>query len=245
MNISFEGVDLYYGDCLEVMKSLPKVDAVIADIPYGTTRARWDTVIPLDKMWEAINRLTGDKTPVVLFGTEPFSSSLRVSNIKHFKYDFIWDKMKGMGFLNAKIQPLRKHEIISVFGKKTPNYYPQKTTGNKRRRSFRGNHLQTDVYGEMKQDYQYDSTERYPVSIIQFKVDTQNSSLHPTQKPLALMEYLVKTFTNEGETVLDFTMGSGTTGLACKKTGRRFIGIENDINYFNIAADRIKGHDVI
>lgn len=231
---------LHLGDCLQVMPSLPTVAAIITDIPYGTTRCAWDSVIPFDAMWAAIQSIAVRGTPVVLFGSEPFSSALRMSNIGRFKYDWIWDKPKGTGFLNAKKQPMRGHEIISVFGDGQVSYYPQKTTGHERKKTFRGKHLQTDVYGNMAGDYHYDSTERYPRSVLTFSSDTQNSSFHPTQKPVDLMAYLVRTYTRPGETVLDFTMGSGTTGVACALEGRCFVGIESDPAYFDIACQRLR-----
>lgn len=236
-------VDLYKGDCLQVMDELiaqgVKVDAIITDPPYGTTACKWDSIIPFDQMWQRLNKLIKPNGAIVLFGSEPFSSALRMSNIKNYKYDWVWDKIKGTGFLNAKKQPMRNHELIHLFYKKQPTYNPQKTYGHKLKNSFRKKELQTDVYGAMNDDYNYSSTERFPRSIQVFSTDTQNFSLHPTQKPIALMEYLIRTYTNEGELVLDFTMGSGTTGVACKNLGRRFIGIELDDKYFDIAEERI------
>ena len=234
-------VQLYKGDCLELMKTIPSgsVDAIITDPPYGTTACKWDSVIDFTLMWEQLNRIIKPNGAIVLFGSEPFSSALRMSNIKNYKYDWVWDKVKGTGFLNAKKQPMRNHEIVSVFYKKQCTYNPLKTKGHNKKESFRGKHLQTEVYGIMKNDYSYSSTERFPRSIQVFSTDTQNSSFHPTQKPVELMEYLIKTYTNETETVLDFTMGSGSTGVACVNTNRNFIGIEMDENYFNIAEKRI------
>lgn len=231
---------LYLGDCRDVLPALGRVDAVIADIPYGTTRCSWDAVIPFAEMWTAIASVTTRGTPIVLFGAEPFSSALRMSNLRQFKYDWIWHKPKGTGFLNAKRQPLRKHEIVSVFCEGQSVYNPQKTTGHERKRTFRGKHLQTEVYGHMAGDYHYDSTERYPGSVLTFSSDTQNSSLHRTQKPVALMEYLIATYSRPGETILDFTMGSGTTGVAALRQGRRFIGVESDHEIFAVAADRLR-----
>lgn len=240
----FENSDyeLWQGDCLELMKNIPdkSVDCIITDLPYGTTQCKWDTIIPFEPLWRQYNRIIKDNGAIVLFGTEPFSSHLRLSNLKNYKYDWIWDKVKGTGFLNAKRQPMRNHELISVFYKKQCIYNPQKTYGHKMKKSYRSKDLQTDVYGEMKNDYTYESTERYPRSIQVFSTDTQNSSLHPTQKPVALIEYLIKTYTNEGELVFDSCMGSGTTGVACINTNRRFIGIELDNNYFKIAKERIE-----
>ena len=234
-------IELWQGDCLELMNDIPdkSVDCIITDLPYGTTQCKWDTIIPFEPLWKQYNRIIKDNGAIVLFGTEPFSSHLRLSNLKNYKYDWIWDKVKGTGFLNAKRQPMRNHELISVFYKKQCTYNPQKTYGHKMKKSYRSKDLQTDVYGEMKNDYTYESTERYPRSIQVFSTDTQNSSLHPTQKPVALIEYLIKTYTNEGELVFDSCMGSGTTGVACINTNRRFIGIELDNNYFKIAKNRI------
>ena len=234
-------INLMPGDCLERMKEIESgaVDMILCDLPYGTTQCKWDAVIPFEPLWEQYERVIKENGAIVLFGAEPFSSHLRLSNLQHFKYDIIWDKVKGVGFLNAKKQPLRNHEVVSVFYKKQCTYNPQKTTGHNLKKSSRGKHLQTDVYGQMKNDYVYSSSERYPRSIQVFSTDTQNSSLHPTQKPVALCEYLIRTYTNEGETVLDNTMGSGTTGVACVNTGRAFIGIEQEQKYFEIAKERI------
>ena len=229
------------GARLESMNNIPPTpaDCLITDLPYGTTQCKWDTIIPFEPLWKQYNRIIKDNGAIVLFGTEPFSSHLRLSNLKNYKYDWIWDKVKGTGFLNAKRQPMRNHELISVFYKKQCTYNPQKTYGHKMKKSYRSKDLQTDVYGEMKNDYTYESTGRYPRSIQVFSTDTQNSSLHPTQKPVALIEYLIKTYTNDGELVFDSCMGSGTTGVACINTNRRFIGIELDNNYFEIAKNRI------
>ncbi len=238
MNQPFE---LFHGDCLDRMSEIESgtVDLILCDLPYGTTQCKWDVIIPFEPLWEQYKRIAKPNAAIVLFGAEPFSSHLRLSNLKLFKYDIIWDKVKGVGFLNAKKQPLRNHEIVSVFYKKQCTYNPQKTTGHNLKKSSRGKHLQTDVYGQMKNDYVYSSSERYPRSIQVFSTDTQNSSLHPTQKPVALCEYLIRTYTNEGETVLDNTMGSGTTGVACVNTGRYFIGIEQEEKYFLVAQERI------
>lgn len=239
-------ITIYHGDCLEILPMLSnngiKASAVIADIPYGTTQCSWDIVIPFDKMWEAIKSVTDDTTPIVLFGAEPFASMVRTSNIQDYKYDIVWDKIKGTGFLNAKKQPMRNHENIMVFYEKQCKYNPQMTTGHKRKQSFRGKHHQTDVYGDMNNDYRYDSTERYPRSIQEFSSDTQNSSLHPTQKPVSLMEYLIRTYTDKDDLVIDFTQGSGTTGIACYNTGREYIGIEKEKSIFDISQKRLTEH---
>ena len=235
-------VDLKQGDCLELMKEIPdgSIDLILCDLPYGKTQCRWDSVIPFEPLWEEYNRIIKQNGAIALFGTEPFASHLRLSNLKNYKYDWVWDKVKGTGFLNAKKQPMRNHEVICVFYKKQCTYNPQKTTGHQLKVSFRSKKLQTDVYGEMKNDYKYVSSERYPRSIQVFSTDTQNSSLHPTQKPVALLEYLIKTYTNPGETVLDNCMGSGSTGVACVNTGRNFIGYELEQKYFDIAVERIE-----
>ena len=235
---------IYNEDCLIGMKRIPdkSVDMILCDLPYGTTQCKWDTVIPFEPLWEQYERIIKDNGAIVLTGSEPFSSMLRMSNLKLFKYDWIWDKVKGTGFLNAKRQPMRNHETVSVFYRKQCTYNPQKTQGHSLKKSFRAKHLQTDVYGEMKNDYLYESTDRYPRSIQVFLTDTQNSSLHPTQKPVALFEYLVKTYTNEGEIVLDNCIGSGTTAIACINTNRHYIGFESGKNYYDLAVKRIGTH---
>ena len=232
------GQRLILGDCLEVLPTLSRFDAVVTDPPYGTTQCDWDAVIPFAAMWGALSTCTGPDTPVLLFGIEPFSSLLRASNLRRFKYDWIWDKPKATGFLNAKKQPLRGHEIVSVFYERQPLYRPQMTKGV-RKQTFRGKHLQTDVYGEMRGDYAYDSDQRYPNSVITFSSDTQNSNYHPTQKPVALLEDLIETYTAPGRTVLDFTMGSGTTLVACQRLGRAGTGIEIDPEYWTVTCERV------
>jgi len=233
--------NLYHGDCLEIMPKINSktIDLIFSDLPYGTTQAKWDSIIPFNELWDQYKRIIKPNGAIVLFGAEPFSSYLRLSNINWYKYDWVWDKVKGTGFLNAKKQPMRNHELISVFYQKQCTYNPQKTTGHKNKISFRGAHLQTDVYGKMNGNYRYESTERYPRSIQVFSTDTQNSSLHPTQKPVALLEYIIKTYTNKGDIVLDNCMGSGSAGVACLNTNRFFIGIEKEENYFKVANNRI------
>lgn len=232
---------LYKGDCLELMNNIKdkSVDMICADLPYGTTRCKWDSIIPFDKLWEQYHRVIKDNGAIVLFGQEPFSSYLRLSNIKEYKYDWIWDKVKGVGFLNAKKQPMRNHELISVFYKQQCKYNPQMTHGHERKVSYRTSNQQGEVYGSCGENL-YDSTDRYPRSIQVFSTDTQISSLHPTQKPIALLQYLIKTYTDEDEWVLDNCMGSGSCGVACCATKRNFIGIELDENYFEIAKKRIE-----
>ena len=240
-------MNLYNEDCLEVMDKLiedgVKVDAIITDPPYGTTACKWDSIIPFDAMWERLNKLIKPTGAIVLFGSEPFSSALRMSNIKNYKYDWVWEKSKATGHLNSKKRPMVKHELIHLFYKKQPIYNPQglvekdKPTISKGNRGTKGEGSSGDVYGVAIKDAIQTHT-NYPLSILKFNVDMK-AEFHPTQKPVPLMEYLIKTYTNENETVLDFTMGSGSTGVACKNTNRHFIGIEKDENYFKIAEARI------
>ena len=237
---------LINGDCLEAMDTLImmgiKVDAIITDPPYGTTACKWDSVIPFDKMWERLNKLIKPNGAIVLFGSEPFSSALRMSNIKNYKYDWYWRKPKGTGHLNAKKMPLKDTEVISVFMKRI-NYNPQFSEGTPYKDKAGKDHSSltsmTDSYGKYT-NYREDNTGfRYPKTGIDFKV-VERGSVHPTQKPVKLMEYLISTYTNEKELVLDFTMGSGSTGVACKNLNRDFIGIELDKGYYDIATERIK-----
>lgn len=235
-------IELWQGDCLELMDNIPdkSVDCIITDLPYGITQCKWDIVIPFESLWKQYDRVIKDNGAVVLFGAEPFSSYLRLSNIKNYKYDWIWDKVRGTNYLNAKRQPMRHHEVISVFYKKQCTYNPQKTYGHKKIKSCKREGAHPEVYNKQKNNYIYESTERYPRSIQVFSTDSQKSALSPTQKPVALMEYLIKTYTNETEIVLDSCMGSGTTGVACINTNRKFIGIELEEKYFNIAKERIE-----
>jgi len=231
-------------ECLQVMATIQdkSVDMILCDLPYGTTQCLWDIIIPFEKLWNQYERIIKDNGAIILFGAEPFSSHLRMSNLKLFKYDIIWGKIKGTGFLNAKKQPMRVHEVISVFYKNQCIYNPQKTTGHKNKKSSRSKELQTEVYGQMNEDYTYESTERYPRSIQQFSTDTQNSSIHPTQKPVDLFRYLIKTYSNEGETILDNCSGSGTTAIACLMENRNYICIEQSKDYFDKAMQRIANH---
>lgn len=233
-------VNLIYGDCLELMKDISdkSVDMVLTDPPYGTTACKWDVVIPFEPMWEQLKRITKDNGAICLFGSEPFSSQLRLSNLKQFKYDWIYQKSHAVGFLNCKKQPLGEHEIVSVFNSKV--YYPQLL--DKPKQNIRPKTLKprlTDSYGNFKhgdtRTIPLDKT--YPKSVIKFNRDQKK--FHPTQKPVLLLEYLIKTYTLENDIVLDFTMGSGSTGVACKNLNRNFIGIEKDEKYFEIAKKRI------
>ena len=239
-------IQLYNGDCIEVMNTLiedgTKVDAVITDIPYEITRCSWDKAIPFVPMWDCINRIKKDNAVICLFGNEPFSSALRESNLSAYKYDWYWQKERATNIFQLKKRPAKVIENICVFYNKQPTYNPQmiKHDGPLRTNKIKNGKLGLLVDSGNKQPNQYkDNGLRYPLQVIQFKRDILTSNLHPTQKPLELMEYLVKTYTNEGDTVLDFTMGSGTTGVACKNLNRNFIGIELNETYFNIAEDRI------
>ena len=235
----------YCMDCFDGMSLIDdkSIDMILCDLPYGTTQCSWDVVIPFEPLWEEYKRIIKDNGAILLFGMEPFSSYLRLSNIEMFKYDWIWDKVKGTGFLNAKIQPMRNHEIISVFYKKQCKYYPQMTENHERKVSLkRRNQPQTAVYGKTDKVTYYDSTQRYPRSIQAFSTDTQKSSIHSTQKPVALCEYLIKTYTDVGDLVLDNCAGSCSTGIACHNTGRRFIGFEKDEEIFKKAKQRLVEH---
>ena len=219
------------------MREIPdkSTDMVLCDLPYGTTRNKWDSVIPLNKLWEQYERIIKDNGAIVLFSQMPFSAELVHSNLKLFKYEWIWEKDNGTGFLNAKKMPLKIHENILVFYKKLPLYNPQMRTGFKPYKCKQGRH--STNYGAYEQGHITESNgERYPIDIIKFKKD---SGLHPTQKPVELLEYLIKTYTNENETVLDNCMGSGSTGVACVNTNRNFIGYELNEKYFEIAGKRI------
>ena len=235
---------LMKGDCLERMEEIESgsVDMVLADPPYGTTACKWDSVIPLEPMWEQLKRVIKPNGAIVMTASQPFTTTLIASNMKMFKYCWYWNKVLPRGHLNAKKQPLRVIEDVVVFYSKPPVYNPQKTKGHKRkvaRTRYNKAGLGEQVYGKEDRDTFYDSDERHPNGLIEFSTANQQGKTHPTQKPVALMEYLIKTYTNEGETVLDFTMGSGTTGVAAKNLNRKFIGIELDQEYFKIAQERI------
>lgn len=233
-------IDLLLGDCLEVMDQIAPacVDAVICDPPYGTTQCAWDSVIDLGEMWAALLRVVKPDAPIVLMSAQPFTATLISSNVEMFRYEWIWEKGNATGFLNAKKQPLRAHENIAVFYQAQPTYRPQMTGGHERRTTQRKT-VNSECYGKALKLTAYDSTDRYPRSVQFFSSDKQVGNFHPTQKPLALMQYLVRTYTNPGDTVLDFTMGSGTTGVACRTLGRSFIGIEKDSAHFDTAHQRI------
>jgi len=238
-------INLMQGDCLERMKEIPdgSVDMVLTDPPYGTTACKWDTIIPLEPMWEQLKRVTKENGAIVMTASQPFTSVLVMSNLKMFKYCWAWEKNKATGHLNSKKRPLVAHEDVAVFYDNPAMYNPQgllvkeKPTISKGDRGKKGIGSSGDVYGLAAKDAIQTHT-NYPRSVIQVGVDMK-AQYHPTQKPVALMEYLIKTYTNESETVLDFTMGSGTTGVAAKNLNRNFIGIELDEVYFKIAEERI------
>ena len=243
---------LHLGDCLDVMQDIPdgSVDAVICDPPYGTTACKWDSVIPFEPMWAQLKRITKPDGAIAIFGQEPFSSLLRCSAIEMFKYDFYWRKNKPSGFTNARLKPLKDIEIISVFSEgSTANgakanmpYFPQGVQPGKLRVRPQVYEKSSDVSPDRKsrKPVEMGKGSGYPRQILEGYVHHANTQVHPTQKPVALMEYLIRTYTNEGEIVLDFTMGSGTTGCAAANTGRKFIGIERDPDYFAIAQARIQ-----
>ena len=228
------------GDCLEVMKGIPDkaIDMILCDLPYGTTACKWDVVIPFEPLWEQYNRIIKDRGAIVLFGSEPFSTELRHSNLKMFKYDWIWAKNRGTGFFNAKKMPMKSHEVISVFCKKLPIYNPQMRLGFKAYKCKQGK--QSGAFGMSNKEIVTDNNgERYTISVLEFN-STNGKNVHPTQKPVALLEYLIKTYTNEGDLVLDNCIGSGTTAVACLSLNRHFIGIELSPEYCEIAKKRIK-----
>ena len=237
-------IQLFHGDCLEVMKIIPEgsIDMVLADPPYGTTACKWDSIITLDLMWTQLKRLIKPNSASVLMASQPFTSALVMSNAKMFKVSWVWNKRFGANFGTAKYHPMKIHEDVVVFGKSTVRYNPQKTLRDKPIKL--GKNVSKKGSANLayaKEEYEgrvY--TEKFPESILCFNGRAEGQKkLHPTQKPVALMEYLIKTYTNEGDTVLDFCMGSGTTGVACKNLNRKFIGIELDKPYFDIASKRI------
>ena len=263
---------LYNMDCLIGMKYIPdkSIDMILCDLPYGTTACKWDTIIPFEPLWEQYERVIKDNGAIVLFGSQPFTTLLIASNIKNFKYEWIWEKQKASNFMGAKYQPLKYHENICVFSNNAHNYYPQrykvlefeeiKQMSDKklkqvfetrdydrfgkvdRRKTINQPNYSKEIhYGNIKGSRKKDEGLRYPKSVLKFDRSV-NSNLHPTQKPVALLEYLIKTYTNEGETVLDNCMGSGTTAIACINTKRNYIGFELDKGYCDLAIKRIENH---
>jgi site-specific DNA-methyltransferase (adenine-specific) len=228
----------YFGDCLEVMKLIDdaSVDMILCDLPYAVTQNAWDSIIPFDLLWEQYSRIIADNGAIVLTSMQPFSSSLISSNAKMFRYEWIWEKPQGTGFLNANRQPLRNHENILVFYKKQPLYNPQFSQG-KPYQSKAGAGKTSSNYGKQREVIVVNEGKRHPLTVLRFKRD--NPKVHPTQKPVALFEYLIRTYTNEGMVVLDNCAGSGTTGLACRNTGRNYILIEKDETYYDLIKQRL------
>ena len=251
-------VKLIQGDCLEEMKKLAeenvKVDLVLTDLPYGTTNCKWDNIIPFDEMWERIHQLTYETTPSILFCDEPFSSFLRLSNLDEYKYDWLWIKEGASNIFYAKSRPLKYHENVAVFYKKQPKYYPNRImiprvsrrVEEGQRTGWVGRSKSSEVSGKPKNGFisdvsTYDKDWKNPSQHIYYsrvKGNSHEKTSHPTQKPIKLMKHFIEAYTDEGDTVLDFTMGSGSTGVACLQTNRNFIGIELDENYYNIAKKR-------
>ena len=244
----------YEGDCLDIMPEKiddKSIDMILCDLPYGTTKCKWDTVIDLDKLWKEYKRIIKDNGAIVLFAQAPFDKVLASSNLKMFRYEWVWHKTSATGHLNANRMPTKAHENILVFYKKLPTYNPIKTKGHVRKVSSAKNraacierrndtdNIYNNEYPDKVNDY--DSTERYPRSVLKFASDKQKSNLHKTQKPLALIEYLIKTYTNEGDLVLDNTSGSGTTGLGAVNLNRNYIMIEKDSHFFEISKKRVLG----
>lgn len=230
---------IFNENCLEGMKRIPdkSIDMVLCDMPYGITNCKWDSIIDLEKMWSQLKRICNVNSPIVLFSQMPFSATLVASNTTMFKYNWVWDKPQGTGHLNAKKMPLKNHEEICIFGTKNITYNPQFTLGKPYKiKSGRG----SDNYSSQQQVITENKGFRYPLTVLKFNKDKEK--LHPTQKPIALCEYLIKTYTNENDIVLDFCIGSGTTAIAAINTKRNYIGFENDEKYFNSAINRIKNH---
>lgn len=238
---------IYKGDCLELMPKYVEdksIDMILCDLPYGTTNCRWDSVIDLPKLWKEYKRVIKDNGAIVLFAQTPFDKVLGVSNLQMLRYEWIWEKTKATGHLNAKKMPMKAHENILVFYKNLPTYNPQKTTGHKPVNTYtkgiKNGTADGEVYGKTKVVSGGGNTDRYPRSIQIFASDTQKSKLHPTQKPLALVEFLISTYTNEGDLILDNTAGSGTTGLGAKNLNRNYIMMEKDELIYEVAKKRME-----
>lgn len=237
--MSNDSIKLLCGDCIELMRDIPdgSVDMILCDLPYGKTRCKWDTIIPFEQMWKEYKRIIKCTGCIALFGSEPFASQVRLSAKGIYRYDWVWKKDKATQYLNANRAPLLDYEVICIFYKKLPTYNPQMGAGKAYSNRHKPGH-NGEVYGKTDFSERKNITTRYPRRIVDFCVETK--PVHPTQKPVALLEYLIKTYTNEGETVLDNCMGSGSTGVACVNTGRRFTGTELDKRYFEIAQRRIE-----
>lgn len=237
----------HFGDCLELMPKYiddKSIDMIFCDLPYGTTNCKWDSIIDLEKLWIEYERIIKDNGVILLFAQTPFDKVLGVSNLKLLKCEWIWEKTKATGHLNAKKMPMKAHENILVFYKNLPTYNPQKTTGHKPvnsyTKSIKDGTADGEVYGKTGVVSGGGNTDRYPRSVQVFASDTQKSKLHPTQKPLSLIEYMIKTYTNEGDLILDNCAGSGTTGLGARNLNRNYIMIEKDLKYYEIACNRLK-----
>ena len=230
---------LWHGDCLTLMKDIDtnSVDMLLVDLPYGTTQCKWDSIISLKDLWIEYNRIIKDNGAMLFHCAQPFTSNLIMSNVKNFKYEWVWEKSKASNYLNAKKQPLRAHESIAVFYRKPPTYNPQMTQGEAYNKGTAKR--ETEVYGSQRAVEVKSDGERYPRTVQYFVTAEKEGKLHPTQKPIALTEHFVKTFSNPGDVILDNTMGSGTTGVACVNLDREFIGIEKDKEYLDIAVERI------
>jgi len=238
---------LWHGDCLDLMAHIPdgSVDMILCDLPYGTTACKWDSVIPFEPLWAHYKRVIKRNGAIVLTASQPFTTALISSNMGMFKYCLIWDKVNAASGLHAKVQPLRSHEDIAVFGAGRVSYFPQMESAAPRIDKPRSIPNGEAFSGKEAVRIYDNGGKKYPKSIVRVSNANQHGKVHPTQKPVALMEYLIRTYTNEGETVLDNCMGSGTTGIACLNTGRNFIGIEKDQKYFEIARNRIEGHNPV
>lgn len=232
-------IELHCGDCFDVLPTIEtgSIDLVCADVPYGTTECKWDSVLDLDRMWSELYRVAKESAAIIIFSAQPFTSVLVASNLKHWRSEWIWEKGNATGFLNAKKQPLRAHENIEVFYRRQPTYNPQFTHGHERRTSKR-KAVNSECYGKAHTLTEYDSTSRYPRDVQFFSSDKQKGNYHPTQKPVAMLRYLIETYSNQGEMVLDFTAGSGSTVVACQESGRGCIAIEKDPAIYRVACKR-------
>lgn len=241
-NIYLDINNIYLGDRLDLTNGIPdkSIDMILCDLPYGTTQCKWDTVIPFEPLWSQYKRIIKDNGAIVLFGSQPFTSNLIMSNLEWFRYCWVWEKNKATGYLNANKMPLRSYEDIVIFYKKMPTYNPQMTKGTPYSNRHKPNDS-GDCYGNVAYSERNNITTRYPRSVIRFNVDMK-AEYHPTQKPVPLLEYLIKTYTNENELVLDNCIGSGSTAIAAINTGRNYIGMEKDPEYYKIAKKRIEEH---
>jgi site-specific DNA-methyltransferase (adenine-specific) len=237
---------IYKGDCLELLPKFiesKSLDMIFCDLPYGTTKCKWDSVIDLPNLWEEYERVIKDDGVILLFAQTTFDKVLGSSNLQLLRYEWIWEKTNATGHLNSKKMPMKAHENMLVFYKSPPTYNPQKTKGHKRKVSLVEHKYrckESEIYNQGQKLTSYDSTERYPRSVQLFASDTQKSKLHPTQKPLALIEYMIRTYSNENDLILDNACGSGTTGLGAKNLGRNYIMMELDPKYYQIARERLE-----